>query len=133
MRFKFSFFNFSFLLLVLLLGPTCVGAQVDEKEKAQKEAEQRQELERKTFALVDEIMSGVWGLKLPENRSFIQASAADLLWSHDEKRARTLFWDALNSLGLQIETADDAKAKDPKEPKPKNPQTKTQANEKALK
>jgi hypothetical protein len=130
---RFSIPICAFFLLVVLLSQTNVSAQVDEKEKAQNEAAQRQELERKTFALVDEIVSGVWGLKLPENRSFIQASAADLLWSHDEKRARTLFWDALNSLGLQIETADDAKAKDPKEPKPKNPQTKTQANEKALK
>src|ERR1043166_876974 len=131
MRFKFSFFNFAFLLLVLLLGPTCVGAQVDEKEKAQKEAEQRQELERKTFALVDEIVSGAWGLKVPENRSFIQASAADLLWKHDENRARTLFWDALNSLGLQTDTSDDAITKDPKDVKSKSPQIKTQSNEKA--
>ena len=133
MRFKFSFFNFSFLLLVLLLGPTCVGAQVDEKEKAQKEAEQRQELERKTFALVDEIVSGAWGLKLPENRSFIQASAADLLWKHDEKRARILFWDALSSLGLRTVTGDDATSKDAKDSKSKNVQTKTQSNEKAQK
>src|ERR1043165_1192181 len=131
MRFKFSFFNFSFLLLVLLLGPTCVGAQVDEKEKAQKEAEQRQELERKTFALVDEIVSGAWGLKLPENRSFIQASAADLLWKHDEKRARLLFWDALSSLGLQTDTDDEATNKDAKDSKSKSAQTRTQSNEKA--
>lgn len=133
MRFKFSFFNFAFLLLVLSLGPTYVWAQVDEKEKAQKEAEQRQELERKTIALVDEIVSGAWGLKLPENRSFIQASAADLLWKHDEKRARILFWDALNSLGLKMNTAEEADTKDAKDPKSKNAQTKTQSNENAQK
>jgi|GEM_PF-884669 hypothetical protein len=133
MRFKYSFFNFAFLLLVLLLGPNCVVAQVDEKEKAEKEAEQRQELERKTFALVDEIVSGSWGLKLPENRSFVQASAADLLWKHDEKGARILFWDALNSLGLRTDTVDDTTAKDAKDLKSKSAPTKTQANEKAQK
>src|ERR1044071_10132439 len=104
---RFSIPICAVFLLVVLLSQTNVSAQVDEKEKAQNEAAQRQELERKTFALVDEIVSGVWGLKLPENRSFIQASAADLLWSHDEKRARTLFWDALNSLGLQIERSEE--------------------------
>lgn len=130
---RFSIPICAFFLLVAVLSQTNVSAQADEKEKAQKELAQRQELERKTFALVDEIVSGVWGLKLPENRSFIQASAADLLWSHDEKRARTLFWDALNSLGLRTDITDDASAKDAKDAKSKSPQTKPQANEKAQK
>src|SRR5262249_27425417 len=82
---------------------------------------------------VDEIVSSAWGLKLPENRSFIQASAADLLWKHDEKRARILFWDALNSLGLRTDTVDDATTKDAKDSKSKTAQTKTQAKEKAQK
>ena len=38
--------------------------------------------------------------KLAENRSYILATCADLLWPHDEKRARTLFWEALGSLNL---------------------------------
>ena len=132
MRLKYSFPKLALLLLVLLLSPAYIAAQIGDKEKAEKELEQRQELERKTFVLVDEIVSGVWGLKLPENRSFIQASAADLLWSHDEKRARTLFWDALNSLGLRTDITDDASAKDAKDAKSKSAQTRTQANEKAL-
>lgn len=133
MRLKFSFPNFALLLVVLLLSPTYVAAQANEKEKAQKELEQRQELEKKTLALVDEIASGVWGLKLAENRSFLQASAADLLWKHDEKRARLLFWDALNSLGLRTDTGDDATTKNANDSKAKSPQTKTQVNEKAQK
>jgi hypothetical protein len=79
---------------VLVLSSLTICAQ----EKDQKEAEQRQELEKKTFALVNEIASAAWSLKLPENRVFILASAADLLWPSDEKRARTLYWDALNSI-----------------------------------
>ena len=130
MRIKSSFPDFAFLLFVVLLSPAYVRAQADDKEKAQKELEQSQELERKTLGLVDEIVSSVWGLKLAENRSFIQATAADLLWKHDEKRARLLFWDALSSLGLRTDTDD---VKDTKEPKPKNPPTKTQTIEKAQK
>jgi len=66
----------------------------------EKETEQRQELEKKTLALLNEVASGAWGLKLPENRLFVMATAGDLLWPFDEKRARTLYWDALNSLNL---------------------------------
>ncbi|HEV8588444.1 MAG TPA: hypothetical protein VGQ72_06185, partial [Pyrinomonadaceae bacterium] len=83
------------------------------------------------LGLLDEIISGAWGLKLPENRSFIQASAANLLWTRDEKRARNLFWEALNGLGLQTETVDDATTKDPKDPKSKGAPAKTETTEKA--
>jgi len=131
MRLKPSFVCFSLLVFVGLLTLTPAAAQVDDKEKAQKELEQRQELERKTLGLLDEIISGAWGLKLPENRSFIQASAANLLWTRDEKRARNLFWEALNGLGLQTETVDDATTKDPKDPKSKGAPAKTENNEKA--
>lgn len=75
-------------------------AQVSEKEKAQKAVERRQELERKTLVMVEEIAGEALGLKLPENRSFVLAAAADLMWPHDEKRARNIFWDALNTLRL---------------------------------
>ena len=82
------------IAIVLVLSSLTICAQPD----AEKEAQQRQELEKKTFALVNEIASAAWGLKLPENRVFVMASAADLLWSSDEKRARALYWDALNSI-----------------------------------
>src|SRR5689334_6189225 len=82
------------IAIVLALSSLTICAQQD----AEKEAQQRQELEKKTFALVNEIASAAWGLKLPENRAFIMASAAELLWTSDEKRARGLYWDALNSI-----------------------------------
>jgi len=82
------------IVVVLVLASLAICAQ----EKADKEIEQSQELEKKTFALVNEIASAAWGLKLPENRVFIMASAADLLWPSDEKRAKALYWDALNSI-----------------------------------
>lgn len=66
--------------------------------KAEKEAAERQELEKKTLALLTEIASGAWGLKLPENRIYIMSGAADLLWAVDDKRARDLYWEALNSI-----------------------------------
>lgn len=68
-----------------------VRAQTDTKKEAA-------ELDKKTLALLNEIASASWGLKLPENRVYIMASTADLLWSFDDKRARNLYWEALNSI-----------------------------------
>ena len=65
-----------------------------------KEADRQKELEKKTLALLNDVAAGAWSLKLPENRLFIMSNAADLLWTVDEKRARTLYWDALNALNL---------------------------------
>jgi hypothetical protein len=99
-----------FLGLLLLFASAF--AQVDDKGNAKKEAERKQELKRKAYGLVDEIATGALGLKLPENRSFVLAEAADLLWEHDEKRARNLFWDANNVLTLMSDPAtNDADAK----------------------
>ena len=111
MRTKSPHSGFSILFLLLfclaLLTPSNVAAQIDEKEKAQKELERRKELERETLGLVDEIVAAAWGLKLPENRSFVLASAAELLWPRDEKRARNLFWEAFTNLGLPNTPAPD--------------------------
>src|SRR6266404_471857 len=102
MRIKFPHLRFSLLLLFsfILLGPSAAWAQENEKDKAQKQIEKRQELERKTLAMLDEVANQALSLRLPENRSLVLAAAADLLWKHDEKRARNLFWDALNNLTL---------------------------------
>lgn len=100
MSIKTTFSRSFFCLSLVLLISISAAAQVSEREKREKEAEQKQQLERKTYALVEEIAGGALSLKLPENRSFVLASSADLLWEHDEPRARNLFWDALNTLNL---------------------------------
>jgi hypothetical protein len=100
---KSSRCRFSLMLLVVTLVATShVRAQVDKQEKADAETAQRQELQKKTLSLLDEVISAAWSLKLPENRSFVLANAADLLWPYDEKRARNLFWETLNNLNLSV-------------------------------
>ncbi|MFY9620833.1 MAG: hypothetical protein WAM70_05715 [Pyrinomonadaceae bacterium] len=120
-------------LLLTLLFPILVAAQgtVSEKEKQEQEVEKREQLKRKTLGLVDEIISGAWGLKLPENRAFLQVAAADLLWAHDEKRARNLFWDALNSLGVTAIIDETATKDAPKEARRKETSPKSQNNDTA--
>ena len=73
--------------------------QKTQKELTQKkESEKRQELKRNALALLDEVVAEVSDLKLPENRSFVLGIAGDLLWTHDENRARNLFWESMSSL-----------------------------------
>jgi dsDNA-binding SOS-regulon protein len=93
----------SVALALLLIAPA--GGQtpeerttLNEQEKQQKALELKKELERKTFLLLDEIVTSAPTLKLPENRALVQSSAADLLWTRDEKRARALFREALDNL-----------------------------------
>jgi len=119
-----------------LLAPSTAWAQEDEKDKAQKQIEKRQELERRTLAMLDEVATQALSLKLPENRSFVLAAAADLLWAHDEKRARNLFWDALNSLTSTInpitaDTKDPPKDAAGKDATAKDSVAKRSANDKA--
>ena len=78
-----------------------VRAQVEQTKPAdakEKEAAEQKELRQKQFALLNDVASGAWGLKVAENRVFIMSGAADLLWDFDEKRARGVYWDAINAL-----------------------------------
>src|SRR4029079_17445413 len=84
----------------------------------EKEAERKQQLEKKAYGLVEEIAAGALSLKLPENRVYLLAAAAELLWDHDQPRARSLFWDASTTLMLLVPPprAEDKSAK----PSPQN-------------
>jgi hypothetical protein len=91
-------------LVLLSVCPRVVRAQTDRatpdaRANSEKEKE-AQELKKKTLVLLNDLAAASWSLKLPENRLFIMSGAADLLWSVDEKRARTVYWDALNALNL---------------------------------
>ena len=87
---------FCLLAIALTITPQIIRAQ--EKPQNDKQIEQRQELEKKTLALLNDITSTAWSLKLLENRLFIMSSTADLFWAFDEKRARNLYWEVLNAL-----------------------------------
>ena len=91
----------STLILGLLLLSSVYAQSQAKQEDAATTPEQREaqkELEQKAFALLEEIIAEAPALKLAENRITIQASAADLLWMHDEKRARAVFTAATTSL-----------------------------------
>lgn len=120
----------SLLCLLLLCVFFPVAAQLSEREKQEKEVERRQQLERKTYALVDDIAAGAPSLKLPENRSYVLAAAADLLWEHDQPRARNLFWDATTTLNLMNNLArPDPRGQPSKNAKPPDKETEKSISE----
>ncbi|HEX8180410.1 MAG TPA: hypothetical protein VF525_12765 [Pyrinomonadaceae bacterium] len=65
--------------------------------------------EKQAYALLEDVIAGAQGLRLPENRGRMQVAAADLLWARDEGRARALFTEAaagLTDLLRQVDTSD---------------------------
>ncbi|HKC66334.1 MAG TPA: hypothetical protein VKB86_22010 [Pyrinomonadaceae bacterium] len=107
----------SLFALIILLCSTLVAqttedkSTLDRQEREQKAIEMKKELERKTFTLLDEVISSAGTLKLPENHALVLSSAADLLWARDEKRARALFKEAMNAL-TSVAVPFDEKMKD---------------------
>ena len=71
----------------------------EEQEKLQKA------LEGKALKLLDSTVADAQMLKLAENQALFQSVAADLLWTRDEKRARSLFQDAVNSLTVALNSS----------------------------
>ena len=86
------------LLLGFALGLGCVPIALAQESSTQQatDSQDKEKLtpEKKAFLLLDQVVSEAGGLKLAENRVYVQMSAADLLWDRDEARARGLFSEA---------------------------------------
>jgi hypothetical protein len=89
-----------------------VAAQTpNETPKTDEQKRAKEEIEKKAFALVDELVKEVSSLRLADNRIMAQATLGDLLWKRDEKRARALFKQAIDGLSDLV-----AGAKRPSDP-----------------
>lgn len=90
--------NTWFAMLVLVLGlaigaaPLGAAQQISSPQPSdEKQAEEQAALKEKAVVLLEQIVTESVTLKLPENRIRLQITAADLLWPHNEERARGLF------------------------------------------
>ncbi len=88
--------------LSLLIYSSIAFAQtsppVPNTSPTEQQKQAQKDVEKKALALLDDIVADAQSLRLGENRAFVMATAADLLWTRNEKRARALFTDALNTL-----------------------------------
>ncbi len=93
-------------ITILILMLASVSQALAQSPVSQSEAKKRKaEMTRKAMILADEAIESAQSLKLPENRIRIQIGAADLLWQHDDKRARGLFKSAAEALS-EIQAAE---------------------------
>lgn len=95
------------LLLLLLSSPVLaqqpdapLPPQTDEQRKA------KQELEQKALMLLEDVVKDSESYKNAENRIRVRALAANVLWEHDEARARILFKEAMTSLADLLKDQD---------------------------
>ncbi len=88
----FCVFLLIFVISISMFAQTSPTDSKEEKEKA------RLELEKKAVALLEQVVNDTALLKLPDNRALVAASAGDLMWQRDEKRARQLFRQAANEI-----------------------------------
>jgi hypothetical protein len=94
LRVYFSIFSLAFVFMAASVSraqnPTAPAADAAQQTDEEKQKE-REALEKKATALLEQVLNDVQMLKLPENRLRVQIVAADLLWKRNESRARSMF------------------------------------------
>jgi hypothetical protein len=78
---------------IQLLSPLQANEQETEEAKRA-----REELEKRALALLEQLIADSASLTLAENRVYVQAKAVELLWKHDEARARTLAREVMSQI-----------------------------------
>jgi hypothetical protein len=100
------------LILASALALGCVPIAIAQESSTQQatDSQDKDKLtpEKKAFLLLDQVVNEAGGLKLPENRIYVQMSAADLLWDRDEARARVLFTEASTGIAEMLRRNDAA-------------------------
>ena len=80
--------------LVLGCVPIALAQESPTQQATDSQDKEKLTPEKKAYLLLDQVVNEAGALKLPENRVYVQMSAADLLWDRDESRARVLFTEA---------------------------------------
>lgn len=79
------------LILILLLSLPSWAQTPEASPLTDEQRKAQEELKQKALSLLDEVIKDSESFKHNENRIRIRAQAANVLWQHDEARARILF------------------------------------------
>lgn len=82
-------------LLIVLLLLSHLSSAPAASAKAYHQATDEVSAEKR-LKFLSKIIEESQSLRLPENRAYVYTTVADLLWKYDNRRARTLFSEALN-------------------------------------
>ena len=98
----------AFVLLASAFAQTAQPVQdstaLPSKQSKEEQEKLQKALEVKALKLLESTMADAESLKLAENQALFKSTGADLLWTRDEKRARSLFQDAVNALTTAMNT-----------------------------
>jgi hypothetical protein len=94
-------FRSSLLVLCLFLLPLCVFAQ-----EAPPPTEKELAAERQGREMLESVAGSIPNLRSSDNRIFLEAAVADLMWTRDEKRARDLYEMLTKEIGAVMATLD---------------------------
>lgn len=111
-------FVLAFLLALGLVPVSPAQEPSGQQQSTDQQDKEKLAAEKKAFLLLDQVINEAGGLKLAENRIYIQISAGDLLWDRDEPRARMLFGEAGLGVAEMIRANDPAN--DPNARRPAN-------------
>ena len=98
-------FLYPCVLAFALLAPAFAQTALPTKESKEEQEKLQKALEGKALKLLESTMEDAQALKLAENQALFKSTGADLLWTRDEKRARSLFQDAVNALTTAMNTS----------------------------
>ena len=90
-----------FIVILIVLGsvPSYRAQEAATQQQSPTQPEKEKVTpEQKAILLLDQLVGEAGGLRLPENRIYVQISAGDLLWDRDQPRARALFADAASGV-----------------------------------
>jgi len=94
------------------LAQSTVDLQPQERRQTEEEKKAAEELEKKTLALVDDLVAEAMSLKLVDNRVYILTGAAEALWQRNEERSRSLIREAMNQVLAQLREEREKAARD---------------------
>jgi len=99
----------SALLLLLLSFSSALPQSASQRQDTAGQTEKKQsDTEEKGLALLEKVVEQSRSLKLFENRIYIKATAASLLWSRDEKRARAVYAEVTDEIASVINSIENA-------------------------
>ncbi len=100
------------MLLALLISyasktATVIAQTPPAKAPTEQKPQISKELEQKALVMLDEIIKDTQSFRVPENRLRLKAVAANLLWKHDEVRARIYFKETMAGIVDLLNNQDD--------------------------
>jgi hypothetical protein len=93
------------IVLTIALAPAYLAQDASSQPQSEQRDKDKPTPEKKALLLLEQVVGEAGALKLPENRIYVQISAADMLWDRDEARARALMVEAAGGIAELMRTS----------------------------